>query len=84
MRFGASVPGAAGHPLFVPLFALATAVNFLAVILPGPVAIEIGWMAVPHAAFVIWLIRADRAMRTQRETDLARFRELKETTKARR
>jgi len=84
MRFGASVPGAAGHPLFVPLFALATAVNFLAVILPGPLAIEIGWMAVPHAAFVIWLIRADRAMRTQRETDLARFRELKETTKARR
>ena len=83
MHFGASVPGVAGHPLFVPLFALATAVNLLAVILPGPLAIELGWMAVPHAAFVVWLARADRAMRTQRETDLARYRELKET-KARR
>ena len=84
MQFGASVPGAAGHPLYVPLFALATAVNLLAVILPGPLAIELGWMAVPHAAFVVWLARADRAMRTQRETDLGRYRELKETTKARR
>jgi hypothetical protein len=83
MRFGAAVPGAAGHPLFVPLFALADAVNFLAVVLPGPLTIEIGWMAVPHVAFLIWLLRADHAMRTQRETDLARYRALKETTKTR-
>jgi hypothetical protein len=83
MRFGA-MPGAAGHPLFVPLFALADAVNFLAVVLPGPVPIEIGWMAVPHVAFLIWLLRADRTMRTQRDSDLARYRELKETTKTRR
>ena len=78
MRFGAAVPGAAGHPLFVPLFALADLVNFLGVILPGPVAVDIGWMAVPHVAFLVWLLRADRAMRSQRETDLARYRELRD------
>jgi hypothetical protein len=83
MQFGPSVPGAAGHPLFVPLFALGGALNFLAVMLPGPLPIEIGWMAVPHLAFVVWLLRADRAMRAQRTTELARFRALRETTKAR-
>jgi hypothetical protein len=40
-------------------------------------------MAVPHAAFLGWLIVADRTMRGQRTRELARFRELrdKETTK---
>ena len=37
MSFGA-VPGVGGHPLFVPLFLMATALNYLAVMLPGPVA----------------------------------------------
>jgi hypothetical protein len=78
MQFGASVPGAAGHPLFIPLFAIATAVNALAVILPGPLPIEMAAMAVPHAAFLLWLARADRAMRAQRGAELARFRELRD------
>ena len=46
MSFGA-VPGVGGHPLFVPVFFMATAVNYLAVLLPGPVAIEMGVMADP-------------------------------------
>lgn len=79
MAFGAAVPGAAGHPLFVPLFVLATGVNFLAVLLPAPVPVEWSLMAVPHAAFVAWLARADRAMRSQRTRELARFRELRDT-----
>lgn len=83
MQFGASVPGAAGHPLFVPVFTAATALNFLAVVLPGPVPIEFGAMAVPHLAFGAWLLRADRAMRAQREADLVRYRALRDTTKAR-
>ena len=37
MSFG-RVPGVGGHPLFVPIFFMATAVNYLGVILPGPVA----------------------------------------------
>jgi hypothetical protein len=82
MQFGPAVPGSAGHPLFIPLFALATVVNVLAVLLPGPLPIEIAWMAVPHAAFLAWLVRADRAMRAQRTTELARFRGLRDERNA--
>lgn len=78
MAFGAAVPGAAGHPLFVPLFAVATLVNFLAVVMPGPVPVEAGLLSVPHVAFIAWLLLADRAMRAQRTSELARFRELRE------
>jgi len=75
MSFGA-MPGVGGHPLFVPLFLMATAVNYLAVILPRPVAIELSVMAVPHLAFIAWLVAADRAARTQRAIELARLRDL--------
>ena len=81
MSFG-SVPGVGGHPLFVPVFLLATAINFLAVLLPRPVVIEIGVMAVPHLAFIAWLVAADRAMRAQRAIELARLRDLFEKTTA--
>src|SRR5436190_487845 len=46
MNFGV-VPGVGGHPLFVPLFLLATAINFVAVLLPRPVPIESSVMALP-------------------------------------
>ena len=75
MRFG-KVPGAGGHPLFVPIFFLATITNYLGVLLPGPVAVEMGAMAVPHVAFLAWLLAADRAMRAQRAIELARLRDL--------
>ncbi len=75
MSFGV-VPGVGGHALFVPAFFLATAINYLGVILPGPVPIEMFAMAVPHLAFIAWLVAADRAMRRQREIELARMREL--------
>lgn len=77
MAFGAAVPGAAGHPLFVPLFAIATLVNTLAVLLPRPVPVEMALLAVPHGAFLIWLAITDRAMRAQRTKELARFRDLR-------
>jgi len=75
MSFGA-MPGVGGHPLFVPLFLMATAVNYLAVLLPRPVAIELSVMAVPHLALIAWLVAADRAVRTQRAIELARLRDL--------
>lgn len=78
MRVGPAVPGAAGHPLFVPLFGLATVVNLLAVLLPRPVAAELALLATAHAAFLAWLWRADRAMRRQRAADLARYRALRD------
>jgi len=77
MSFG-HVPGVGGHPLFVPLFFIATAANFLAVLLPSPVAVEVGVMVVPHLAFIAWLIAADRAMRRQRAIELTRLRELRD------
>lgn len=77
MAFGPSVPGAGVHPYFPQVFVMATIVNFLAVVFPGPVMVELTALAVPHVAFVIWLIYCDRGMRKQRATELARFRELR-------
>jgi hypothetical protein len=79
MALGATVPGAAGHPLFLPLFALATLLNLLAVLLPDPLPAEWIPLALPHAAFLVWLVLADRAMRTQRTRELARYRDTKNT-----
>jgi hypothetical protein len=75
MSFG-TVPGVGGHPLFVPIFFLATLANYLAVVIPGPLPIELGALAIPHVAFIAWLIAADRAMKRQREIELTRMREL--------
>jgi len=78
MRLGA-VPGTGGYPLFVPVFFLATIANTLPVMLAQPpaTAIELAAMGVPHAAFMIWLFNADRAMRTQRAAELEQFRALR-------
>src|SRR5687767_15689414 len=75
MTFG-KVPGVGGHPLFVPVFFLATIVNYLAVMIPGPVPMEMGVMAIPHAAMIAWLVAAHRAMKSQREIELDRLRTL--------
>jgi hypothetical protein len=77
MNFGA-VPGVGGHPLFVPLFLMATALNYLAVLLPRPGGIGLSVMAIPHLAFIGWLVATDRALRTQRALELARLRELRD------
>ncbi len=39
-------------------------------------------MAVPHVAFVAWLVVTDRAMRAQRAAELARFRALRDISGA--
>ena len=77
MAFGAGVPGAAGHPLLVPLFLFATLINTLSVLLPGPLPVELGGLLLPHAAFVVWMLIANRAMKLQRTRELNRFRELR-------
>jgi hypothetical protein len=78
MQFGPSVPGAGGHPLFLPIFVLADLVNFLAVLFPGPVVVELTTLSVPHAAFLIWMLYCDRGMRRQRSSELARYRALRD------
>jgi hypothetical protein len=77
MTFGPAIPGAGGHPFFFPIFLIATFVNFLAVVLPSPVLVAGVTMAVPHLAFIIWMVYCERGMRRQRETELARYRVLK-------
>ena len=37
-------------------------------------------MAIPHLAFIAWLVVTDRSMRRQRAIELARLRELVEKT----
>ena len=80
MHLGPSMPGAGGHPLFLPLFLIATTVNALAIVLPGPMMIESIALGVPHVSFVVWMLYCDRAMRRQRATDLGRYRSLRDTT----
>jgi hypothetical protein len=77
MAFGPHVPGAGGHPFFLPLFLMATLLNMLGVILPAPQQEELVAMTVPHIAFIVWMLYCDRAMRRQRTTELARYRAMK-------
>jgi hypothetical protein len=77
MVFGPSVPGAGVHPYFLPVYVMAIVVNFLAVLFPGPVIVELLTLAVPHLVFLVWVIYCDRGMRQQRVAELARFRALR-------
>jgi hypothetical protein len=79
MAFGPTLPGAGVHPYFLPVFFMATTVNFLAVVFPGPVMVELATLAVPHVSFLIWLVYCDVGMRKQRASELARFRALKDS-----
>jgi hypothetical protein len=80
MVFGRSLPGAGVHPYFLPVFLLAAVVNFLAVMLPGPILAEVTVMAVPHLAFIVWVVYCDRGMRKQRADELARFEQIRSQT----
>ena len=75
-----AVPGSGGHPLFIPVFLLATIANTLPVLLAQPPAtlIELAALGVPHLAFVVWLLKTDRAMRSQRQSELTQFRALRD------
>ena len=78
MAFGAAVPGAGGHPFFLPIVLMAAILNYLAVVFPGPILVELWTLAIPHIAFAAWTLYCDRAMRKQRATELARFRALRD------
>jgi hypothetical protein len=77
-QIGGRLPGAAGHPLFMPIFLLATVLNQLAVALPGPMPEEWIVLGLLHAAFVVWMLYVDRGVRAQRAHDEARFREIRD------
>ncbi len=77
MKLAPRLPGASGHPLFLPIFIAATLVNLLGVWLPRPIVAEIVVLGVAHAVFVGWMLAADRKARRQREADRARYQELR-------
>jgi len=78
MRLSA-VPGTGGHPLFIPVFFLATIANTLPILLAQPPAtpVELAALGVSHLAFMLWLLKTDRAMRSQRQSELTQFRALR-------
>jgi hypothetical protein len=75
MRFG-SVPGVGGHPLFVPVFLIATAANYMVALYARVGVADTVLLAVIHALFGGWLLSAHRAMKTQRDIELERVRHL--------
>jgi hypothetical protein len=79
MAFGPVVPGAGVHPYFFAIFLVATCTNFLAVVLPGPLPIELAGFSVPHGAFLTWMVYCERGMRRQRAEELTRFRQLRDS-----
>ena len=77
MRFGA-VPGVGGHPLFLPVFVLATSINFIAAIYHRPGFLDHMLLAMIHAVFGGWMFSAHSAMKKQREIELNRMRHLRD------
>lgn len=83
MAMSPGVPGAGGHPYFLPVFLMAAVVNFTGVFLlrGDALAIAAGAVtasAVLHAAFASWLLYCDRGMRRQRHVELERYRALRD------
>jgi hypothetical protein len=77
MAFGRPQSGATTDPLFVTLFGLAAACNFIPVLLAGPVPVELATLAGAHVLFGFRLVMARRAAGRQRSVDLARFQQMK-------
>ena len=82
MVFGPTLPGAGVHPYFLPVFFVAVAVNFMAVLFPDPVMVELATLAVPHLGFLVWAIYADAKMKRQRAAELARYRALRDSLRS--
>ena len=69
-----SAPGCPGRPVtrsVSRVFLMATLLNGLAVMIPGPQPVEWIAMLLLHLAFVAWMAVCDRRMRRQREEELA-------------
>lgn len=75
--FGRGVPGGATDALFVWIFAVATLLNFVPVLIAGPFAVEVYAIGGAHLLMLGRLALARRAASRQRPVELARFREMK-------
>jgi hypothetical protein len=76
--------GGGPDPLFTLLFAGATILNFIPVLLAEPTVVEVTEIGFLHVLFIARLGMARRAAGRQRAVDLERFERLKNETMARR
>lgn len=77
MAYGRTFGGGGIDALFSPLFATATLLNLLPILLAGPAAIDWTVAAAAHALFIVRIITARRQSARQRAIDLERFSRLK-------
>src|SRR5262249_21555611 len=68
-----------GAPLFSSVFAVATILNFVPVLVAEPVAIELYVVGGAHLAFLSRLVMAHSQAARQRAIDLERFQQLRKT-----
>ncbi len=78
MAFGAPLAGTGSDPLFAVFFGLATACNFVPVLLAEAVRVELAIIGGAHVLFIIRLVVARQVAARQRAADLQRFRNIKE------
>ena len=78
MTFGPPLAGTGTDPLFGGLFGLATACNFLQVVVGGAVTAELAVLGAFHLVFLVRVVIARRAAARQRGVDLGRFEQLKQ------
>ncbi len=69
--------GTRPDPLFAVHFLMATLLNFVPVLLAGPVPLELAVVGSGHVLVAARIVFARRAASRQRKADLARFREVK-------
>ena len=73
----AALPGGGVDPLFSVIFTLATLLNLMAAIVPGPTRLELTVIGLMHGAFLLRLARARWAATRQRAVDLESYRAVK-------
>jgi amino acid transporter len=78
MEYGRAFPGAGSDALFALYFFLATAVNFVPVLLSEPRPLELYVVGAVHIVFAGRVLIARHKASTQRATDLERFKKIKD------
>jgi hypothetical protein len=77
MAVGPSLPGGGIDPLFAVLFVCAALLNVMPALLPQPTPLELGTVALFHAAFIVRVVRARGAAARQRAVELESYRALR-------
>jgi hypothetical protein len=77
MSVGPALPGGGVDPLFTVVFAFATALNFIPVMLSASSTLELVVIGLLHGALLARLVRARGAATRQRTVDLESYRAVK-------